>query len=991
MLPHRLCRTLLFTIAISSVCARPAAAQYRIDAFTTEQGLPQNSVNSVLQTRDGFLWLTTFAGVARYDGFTFQVFNTINTPELPTSRFGELFEDRDGGLWINTDGFGVVRYRDGVFRTYSVDDGLPDNRVQSVFTNAAGEVLVDTRAGVKVWRGDRFQPYPVKVPSIADADKRILHHAAKGAVWFGDATGVHKFDDGRVTQSIPIQVPKRVFEDRSGRLWIETNERRLQCLVDGKLITYDVSHLVPRIATLNFSDDDDGNVWFGLRGSGTGLLRFRNGAFTHYSVRDGLPSDHVGNIYQDREGTFWAPTDGGLGRLTDRYITSYSVADGLAVNNTYPVFQDRRGDIWIGGWSGLTRYRDGVFTDMAAAMGVKGHNVHSILEDRDGAMWFGTFGDSIKRVKDGVVREFPSKSARGATIRALYQDRAGTIWVGGEAGVGTVRHDEVVWLADYQGGEAFVFAEDQDGAIWIGTERGVTRFSGGHFTNIGKDQGLTGAPVRAIHQDRAGSFWFGTYDTGLFRYRDGTIVRYTTMQGLPTNGAFRIIEDERGSFWISSNVGIYRVSRHDLDRLASAPGGTVTSVIYGPRDGMLSGECNGGGQPAGILARDGRIWFPTQKGVVVFDPASIAMSTVAPPVAITRVLVANQPVPLSDLVEIRSGPTALEVQYAALTFVRPESTRFRFRMEGLNDAWTEAGAERSARFAQLPYGNFRFRVIAANRDGVWNTDGMAFDVRVVPPFWRRPWFLSLMIVAAAVAGVGAHRWRIGLLEQQQVLRQQFSRQLIDSQESERKRIAASLHDSLSQSLIVMKNWAVMGSKKLPGDHQAQQTFAEISDAASSALAEVREISYNLGPYQLERLGLSETIKEMVNKVAAAAAIRFDTSIEHCDGRLSKEAEIAVFRILQEAANNIVKHSGASEASLSMTVEGPRMRVLVRDNGCGFTPGGHSTMGGVPRRQGFGLFGMSERMKMIGGSFSVESAPGRGTRIRLELPVTEQAS
>lgn len=971
-----------------AVC-RPASAQYRIDSWTTDHGLPQNSVTSILQTRDGFLWLTTYGGLVRFDGANLEVFNTVNAPALRTSRFTNLFEARDGALWISTDGQGVTRYRDGTFASYTTADGLPENNVVAMMEDADGRLLFDTPQGLAVWQDGRFVAYRGHLPSARDAT--ILSRTRRGVIWYRDAAGIHKVEDGRVARTVSFDVPvKRLYEDRQARIWLEIDgpERRLASFADGRLRIYSSKDGIPKFSTVSVSEDREGNVWFGLRAGGA-LLRFDGHGFTRIAVADGLPNDNVGFVQQDREGTLWVPTDGGLARLTARPVAAYSSEHGLEADNTYPILEDRRGDIWIGGWNGLTRFRDGRFTPAGGSLGLDGVAIQSLHEDRDGALWVGTWGWGVRRVRNGTVTSFPTDRPPGAVVRTILQGRGSEMWFGGQAGLTRLRDGAFTNMngAGYAGGEVHALYEDRSGALWIGSDSGVARYRDGAFTHFGEKDGLTGRTVRAIHEDGEGTLWLGTYDTGLFRFRDGRFTRYTTHEGLPTNGAFAIVEDDSGRFWISSNLGIYRVIRRELEDVAAGRLAQVTTIPYGRRDGMLNSECNGGGQPAGSRARDGRIWFPTQKGVAILDPDHVPVNSEPPPVTITQVLVADERVPRRDVVEIRSGPRSLAVQYAALTFVRPELSRFRYKIEGLDDEWIDAGHARTARYAQLPYGRFRFRVIAANRDGVWNAEGATLDVVVVPPFWRTWWFLALMMAGTAAGGATVHRARMALVRRQREVQEAFSRQLIESQEQDRTRIAAGLHDGLSQNLIVIKNWAVVGRRALPGDHAVATRLDEIADAAAQALDEVREVVHDLVPYQLERLGLGLTLSELAQRVGDASRIRFSVSVPDPDPPLSKQARINLYRVIQEAINNVVKHSRATRAWLEVTVTEGVLRATVRDDGSGFdarsAPASRNGTGG------FGLFGMSERMRMIGGTLAIDSAPGRGTSMTVSLPLEGQ--
>lgn len=979
----RIISTLGCTCALTLGVIGSAAAQYRIDVWTTENGLPQNVVTDVTQTRDGFLWLSTFGGLVRFDGANMHVFTTINAPGMRSSRLsGGLIETPDGALWVNTEGHGVLRYLAGAFTTFGEPEGVPRTGIRTLFAED-GRLVIDTAGGLIRWDGARFVPHASARPGGDDPRRITISSFGSAAVWYRDAEGIHRLGDGRVTRTLPGLNPRRLFEDRAGRIWMETQERRLHSVTpEGLSRVYGPEDGVLRTVTLSMSEDREGNVWFGSRAGG-GLYRFDGRRFIHYSTADGLPSDNVGRVFEDREGTRWVATEAGLARLTLRSMASYSSADGLEADNSYPIIQDRRGDVLIGGWAGLTRYRDGSFTPVAREFGVAGENVMSLAQDREGAVWIGLWGGGgVRRVKDGIVTLFPgSGGAPGVVVRAILQGRS-DLWFGA-AGLWRFRDGAFTAAAGYAGGDVHALFEDRAGTLWIGTDSGVVRYRDGAFTDYRVQAGLAGGPVRAIHEDRDGTLWFGTYDSGLFRFRDGRFTRYTTREGLFANGAFRIIEDSQDRFWISSNSGIYRVARRELDAFANGSVKEITSVPYGRRDGMLNPEANGGGQPAGIRTRDGRIWFPTQRGVTVFDPAAIPVDPAPPPVLITSVLVADQPVPLGgDGIEIRRGPRSIEVQYAALTFIRPELTRFRYRIEGLDTRWVDAGQVRTARFAQLPYGTFTFRVIAANRDGVWNEQGAAVRIVVVPPFWRTGWFAALVFGGVAALALGVHRARIAHVRRQEALRAAFSRQLIDTQEGDRRRIAAGLHDGLSQSLIVIKNWALLGKKALPADHAVSGRLDEIESTAAQALGELREVVHDLAPHNLERLGLAQSISEMVDKIQGASGIQFKCRVTELNGKMAKAVQINLYRIVQEAINNVVKHSGAARAWVEMDEDEGLLRVAVRDDGRGFDTGTRPT----PGSGGFGLFGMAERLRMIGGQLSVDSAPGQGTSLMIELPL-----
>lgn len=958
-----------------------ARAQYKIDAWTTEHGLPQSTVSSVTQTPDGFIWFATLGGLVRFDGIRFRVYDTVTNPELPTSRLLAPLIDKGGEFWVATEDKRVLRFRNDRFEMIGPEQGLPARPFTRI-RKRGGIVSFWSEAGEFTWQAGRFQLDQRPGPP-ATAGLTYIGDVFGGARWFLDANGLaHRYEGDRETRTmrLPSDRGDLVYEDREGRLWMRNiSTGRLICVIGDKVHRYGPADGVVGMSTMWTLEDPDGTLWFA---EATGLVRFRNGEFRSFTKEDGLPSSFVNGVFRDREGTHWVSTQGGLARLTEQPIASFSKADGLAARNIYPVLQDRRGDIWIGGWTGLTRYRNGRFEDVSRAAGLVNRNVFSLLETSDGVIWVAT-GGVVTQITIGPGGEIhPTMMPVRWDAFAMYQCRNGDIWFGTTGGARRYRDGKFEpWLTGMGGVNTFY--EDSKGVLWIGSAAGLARLDGGKVTSFGERDGFTGKQVRVIHRGADDTLWIGTYDSGLFRYRDGVFTRFTTRDGLPVNGAFQILEDDGRRFWISSNSGIYRVAVSELDEVAAGRRMTVTSVQFGRADGMLNQECNGLGRPAGVKAADGRLWFPTQDGVVAIDPAAMA-SRPAPPVVILDVSVGGTPIPSHERVEIRSGSTSIDVQFAALTFVRPDLVQFRYRLEGFESEWhSTVGADRIARYAKLPYGRFRLRVTAANRDGVWNEAGASLPIDVVPPFWRTGWFAALIAGLVIAAGLAVHRARLGILERRQAIQEAFARRLIDTQESDRMRIAAGLHNSLAQSLMVIKNWAHLGGAT-DAPEKIGPRFAEIEQAATHALTEVRDVVQDLAPYHIGRIGLAESVREMTARLASATGIEFTCRLDAARGQLSPDAEVSLFRIIQEGLNNVVKHAGAAHVSLDLDIRSDRLVVLLRDDGRGFVV--QDAAEGERTSGGFGLVWMSERARLLGGRLTIDSQPGHGATIAVELPV-----
>ncbi len=963
-------------------CADLSRAQYRFDLWSTDNGLPNNSLYSIIQTRDGYLWLATLDGLVRYDGVRFMVFNTANSKWLPHNRFTALYEDRQGALWIGTEGGGLVHHKAGKSVIYTKKDGLPDEVITAIEQDEAGKLLVATFYGFARLEGDRFVSY---LPPLPQPHRVFGFGERKGGAWNFGQTGPHKLGDAIALSYRTLKIPDGTIvysahEDRSGVLWIGT-EAGLIRLQNGSPRLFTEKDGLPKAAVKIVKEDRAGNFWIGTN---DGLYQFKDGSF----IKLGLAGNRITDILQDREGILWITTGNGLWRMSKQVVTAYTDKQGLAANNVYPIYEDRAGRVWLGTWErGVTVYQAGRFRPFSLYPELLRFLVTAFAEDASGRLWIGAHG-RVGRLENGTLQDFTFLlSKEGQPVMAILPDRNGNVWLGTDSGLLKYRDGVVTRYTAKEGlaGENVRrLLEDRQGRIWVATYSGLTCIADGKMTSWKKQNGLANEAIRALYEDEAGAIWTGTYDGGLSRFKDGRIVNITMDAGLFNNGVFQILPDERGNFWMSCNLGIYRVSKQQLDDYADGKLHAVNSISYGKSDGMLNPECNGGASPAGTRTRDGKLWFPTQMGVAVIDPANMESNPHPPPVVIEDCLLDRAAVDFSQPVRILPGQQGLEIRYTALSFIKPESIRFKYKLESLDADWVEAGTRRSVYYSSLAPGEYDFRVIAANSDGVWNTEGQRLHIVVLPPFYRTWWFLSLaMLSVVGVAGMVYQR-RIAQLQKAQAAQEEFARRLIASQESERKRIAAELHDSLGQNLLIIKNRAILGDQVANNAVSAKEQFGEITDAATQALGEVREIAYNLRPYHLDRVGLTGTLEAMVEKVMEASGISFTIEVEPVDNLLPSEIELSLYRIAQECLNNIVKHSTATAATFRVERDARSLTLTIDDNGRGFSP---ETLMADTSRRGFGLLGIAERVRMLGGIYSLRSAPGQGTTtiVKLNLP------
>lgn len=755
----RLAAMLTF-LAIASPAAaldpRLALTQYRRDTWTTREGLPQSSVEAIAQTPDGYLWLGTQEGLARFDGLRFSVYDKANTPSLHHNRVTALLADRDGSLWIGTEGGGVTRYAGGVFDHV---EGLPNLRVRALAQDAGGTVWAGTDGGLARFQGAAF------VPGIAAErlDQRAVTALGLGhdGLWVGLHDGLVQVGAAGSVTTLTGGAPNggvtALWEDADRTLWLGSLQgvfvRRPGAAA---VASYPVPLANPHVTTI--VRDRAATLWIGTDG---GATRVTDRGAAVASPEDGFTSDRILQVFEDREGSILIGTqDGGLTRLAAGKFTAWSAAEGLAGDIAWPVFGTRDGSLWIGTKTGgVSRLRDGRFETLSTKQGLSADAVQSLAEGPDGSLWIGTRGGGLNRLQAGRVTKFGARQGiTSDSVSALLADRGGRLWVGTRNGGLCQLADErcVPWGADSVAlGTSAIHAivESRDGSLWVATNGGgLVHLKDGAKRVYKMRDGLSSDIVNIVHEDADGTLWVGTYGGGLNRMRGDRFTAYTTTQGLYDDAIFSILEDSQGRLWMSCNKGVFRVDKKELDDLDRGVVPRLHPVAYGVEDGMKNRECNGANFPPAWKDRDGRLWFPTIEGVASVDPEHLPVNTAALAVNLEQVVVDGRSEAPRDGLVLPPGARNVEFHYAAPSFVVPGRVRYRYRLEGLDPEWVDAGARRVAYYSRLPPGRFRFRVAAANEDGIWNEEGASLALRLTPRVYQTPWFAAAcaMVLGAAV-------------------------------------------------------------------------------------------------------------------------------------------------------------------------------------------------------------------------------------------------
>lgn len=970
---------------LSVLFSTPLTAEYRFDQWTTEDGLPQNSVNSIVQTKDGYIWFATFGGLVRFDGIKFKIFNTINAPVFKTNRIVYLTEGGDGTLWIGAQNGDLISYKEGVFTSVVQRPVSRRMSLQVFYGDRNGGIWLFGQGGLERYSPDAagsFVAEHIEIPNEQAPNIGGVVEDSAGDVWVLTMLGLYRFHDGDVRaflfeNGLPIArdangviVQNRIqpIIDHKDRIWLASDDF-LARFEDGRFMP--VFKKKNALFQIKESTDDT----FFLRAEGK-IFRFAGDATNGLITVDPSVVGAIRSMISDREGNLWLGLNGqGLRRYKRQTARTFSAADGLTDGDVHFVFEDRDKVIWIGTDSGLFKYLGGTFRTVASP--VKGA-YDSAIQSSDGTIWFMT-GAGLYTYRNDQFSEFVKQS--GISGEAVFEDRNGTLYFVVADGLITIRDNLRQHFTVENGfvkSDVQSIVEDHDGGMWFAMTGGASRFKYGVFTNYTAENGLSNDNVRDIYEDRDGVIWFGTYGGGLDRLKDGKIFAVTTREGMNEDIVSRIIVDEQDNFWMLGNRGVSVISRTALNDLADGKIKTIACESYGVSDGMENSEGNGGHHPAGWLASDGRFWFPSIRGVIVIDPAS--SSVPPPPVYIEDVFLSGKQSESTGRIEIAPDIENIEIHYAGLNFSKPEQVKFRYKLEGFDDDWIEVGTRRVAYYTRLPAGNYHFLVTASTTSGVWNEQPAVRDVIVLSdPLWKKWWFILSVSVLAVLAIVMFYRLRLVRLERSRRQQQEFSRALIRSQEQERKRIAGELHDGLGQTLLIIKNRAFLGTKAGNMETVGEQ-FSEIAASSGEAINQAREIAYYLRPSQLERFGLTSAIEEMVRQAADSSNIEFESRLDSLDGMFSPENEINFYRVVQEGVNNILKHSQATKAKVLVARSGGKIELLIDDNGKGLA----GETSDIQKRSGFGLFGLEERLRILGGKFSISSEAGNGTRIVITI-------
>ncbi len=923
--------------SVSALEPTTPLASYGRQSWVMENGLPQNTVQAIAQTRDGFVWLGTEAGLARFDGNGFVLFDQNSKPGLPGNDVSCLLAASDGALWICTTD-GLARLKDGTIITFTTANGLPGNSIRSLQQGQQGIVIVTTDNGEAGVEGSRVEP--VMYDKLQGAAALLEVNLTDKTHVLVNKTTLEVNQNGHaqrwiVGKDFPGTRIQTAYADREGELWIGTNGGLVRWAAE-KIDRFPVTDPLASASILSLLEDHEGNMWVGTETGGLHILRDER--FRTLGTRDGLSSDATTTVVEDNAGTLWVGTSGsGLNAITRdggsvTKVKTLTVQNGLSSDVILSLAAAPNGDLWVGTPDGLNRVHNGTVSSFTSADGLPDDFIRSLLVDADGSLWIGT--------RRGLAHWNPA----GGMQMDIFTQATGL----GSDLVGAM-------------------ARDAQGDLWVATLTGLSRLQGGpkpSISNFTSADGLSSNVVTALLPRSNGTLLIGTQGQG-WNLWDGQHFSPVARTGLNRTTIHAILDDERSHLWFATANGI---ARCDCDMA----GGCSHWMEFGPADGLRGREMATNSHPSAWRSRDGWLWFATPKGLVEVDPSHFPVNTVPPPVALVRFAVddVDQPLHGADALKVQAGQNHFQFDYAGLSYSAPQKVRYRYMLEGFDHQWTDAGARRSAYYTNIPPGNYTFRVQAANNDGVWNTEGAALAFTLRPHFYQTIWFYVLL--AALTAGLIVLLLRLRLLRAEREFRAVLA---------ERNRIAREVHDTLAQGYVGVSVQLEVLSELLRTNN-SQAAIKHLDTARQNVregLAEARQSIWALRSQDSGENTLPVKLRRATEQ-ANGHGTEATFSLYGAYRPMPQEMEREFLRVGQEAIHNVKKHAGARHLAVQLEYGPAEIALVVRDDGRGFerrdgieSPPGH-----------YGLTGMRERAEAIGGTLEVTSELGLGTTVRLHV-------
>jgi signal transduction histidine kinase/ligand-binding sensor domain-containing protein len=960
----------LLTAQADAFDSKKPLTEYTHTVWAHKDGIPSAFIYSIAQTQDGYLWLATTDGLVRFDGVRFVHWRpkTGHTALLGVVR--SLCAARDGSLWIGTATGLVGRIRGDDLTAFSVGA-----QAEAMLEDRDGTLWVSTENRVLRFRAATQEQIGAAIPLPETFLSGPLQDKS-GFIWFTTRSRILRINPGN-PQGPPLEIAKGKFwlsEDRGGEIWLTRADGSTRRVNEGQIVgrpgmerkTLDIQTVLR---------DSNGNTWIGMLGQGLVRLPagFHDGMkMEKYSQFDGLSAARVWCLLEDREHNIWVGTQNGLNRFRDEKVTTLTRREGLVNDNVDALAAGPDGTIWASTPVGIHRI-DGEHRDFY----LKGAGMLGLHVDRKNILWAGT-NRGIARLQAGKWGYVPiPKGIQLTAVTAIAGGDEDSVWFfDAQKGLYRWTSGRITDFSNQpllQGKSILAAHADAAGRVWFGLyEGGVVVFDGSRFHAYSESDGLAGGSINAVHIDDKGTVWVGA-ERGLSRLDGQRFVTWNRANGLPGDRVQWILTDSGDCIWLGYSTGVACVKSSELDRAARDSSYRVALQFLDDADG-LKGNPGRGWQSSAVRATDGKLWFRTSEGVAIIDPRDLIRNLVSPPVHVERLIANGGVVDTTKPVRLQPLTKDIEVDYTALSLAEPRNVRFRYKLEGFDSDWRDAGTRRQAFYTNLRPRSYRFQVLACNNDGIWNKSGATLDFDLLPAFHQTQSFLLLCALVLIILSWAAYRLRVWQVTTR--LRDRFEERL-----KERTRIAQELHDSLIQDVMGISLQIEVTDELLPADFPAKQSLARALGLSKSALDAGRRALNDLRTAPLSAADLVKSFSQSAKELARDTGTVVDVIVEGRERPLNAATGNDVLQVGRQAITNAFQHAHASKIHVLLSYGERELRIRVQDNGLGIS---EETLN--LRRPGhYGIAGMRERAERLGGSISIRSRVGEGTEVNLSVP------
>lgn len=916
--------------------------------YTTKEGLAGNFISCIMQDNSGNLWFgTQDGGASKFNGKNFINYRT--TQGLTDNYIHCMMQDKTGAIWFGTAAGGVVKYDGSTFASYKIAQGLANNCVNTIAQDRRGNLWFGTNAGLSKYDYTKFTNYTT-MQGLGDNAISCIAQDKSENIWIGTyAKGISKYDGTRFTnysktQGLPDNNITSIQQDKAGNLWF-TSHSGVSKYQGNSFTKYTTTTGLAGNMVFRIMQDKDNNLWFCTFEGG--VSKFNGKSFANYTITQGLPDVLIWNMLQDKSGNIWFGTDkGGLSKFDGVCFTNYTIDQGLANNSVNSIWQDDANNIWIGTHNGVSKYNGKTFTNYTTAQGLAGNNVMRILQDKIGNMWFATHDDGVSKFDGNRFTNYTTTEGLVSNkVYSLIEDKYENIWIGTNAGVSKYDGKKFTNYTMEEGlpdNYMWAMAEDeQRNMIWFGTNQGLSglKLEGSMennlknyaFENFNK---TTGYPIKEVNSaslfvDNKGIVWIGSGHSELIRFDYSTVTKNTEALNLKIQ-AVKI--NNQPVCWNNLLPKQRKNSGHSqtiLNEMITSFGKVLSPAILDSMREKYTGIGLDG--VSGFYSLPINLVLPHEFNNITFD-------------------------------------------FAAIEPALQKQVKYQYKLEGYSKDWSPLTNNSTANFGNMPAGNYVFKIKALSPFGVWSQTEYTF--KVLPPWWATWWAYSSYALLICGVVYGLYRNRIQGLKKKQA---DQIKAMVATQEEERKRISRDLHDDVGTKLSALKLFiSALHEKATHTKNKEIESLATSSELfITEAIQDVRQLLQNLSPAVLEEFGYTAAVKAFVDKLNETKQIHFHLVIFGMEQGLQKEYDLALYRITQELINNVLKHAEAKQVSLQIGQRDGKIILMIEDDGKGFDISS--------RKDGYGISNLEARTKLLNGIMTIDSYPGKGTSVLIEVP------